>query len=449
MEKWVIVYEKECEAKERTVKIMSEKLCCKPEVYSADSAGEDIWSENIIYIGFCGKGIEVSVKDNACGKEKQIIKILGENEAMLLYAVSEFENKYIPIAEYANTHSMPYYLKPAFEGKVPEYDFKSVPKIKRRGFWSWGYVIYDYKKYIDIMVNLKLNTLIIWNDFVPENVDEVISYAHKNGIYIYLGFAWGWNTADAAMTDISDLAPLTESVVETYKKDFAHLPVDGIYFQSFTETAKADIGGKNIAERVTEFVNETAAKIFEISPKLQLMFGLHATSVKDDIDKLAALDERIDIIWEDCGSFPYAYLASDVRNFEETKRFSKQLQESKNGFGAVLKGLICLDWGTFKHQRGVFVLGENDEEFIKNKFEEKRRVWKYVQGFWLKNARFAQSIISDFKEDSVITALCEDGAIENGIPFPVALMAELMWDADRSLDKLIEETALRPDVIFA
>jgi hypothetical protein len=24
-----------------------------------------------------------------------------------------------------------------------------------------------------------------------------------------------------------------------------------------------------------------------------------------------------------------------------------------------------------------------------------------------------------------------------------------MWDADRSLDKLIEETALRPDVIFA
>ena len=191
MEKWVIVYEKECEAQKRVEKLVSEKLARKPEIYPSDSAGDDVMAENIIYIGFCGKGIEVSVKDNACGKEKQIIKILGENETMLLYAVSEFENKYIPIAEYANTHSMPYYLKPAFEGKVPEYDFKSVPKIKRRGFWSWGYVIYDYKKYIDIMVNLKLNTLIIWNDFVPENVDEVISYAHKNGIYIYLGFAWG------------------------------------------------------------------------------------------------------------------------------------------------------------------------------------------------------------------------------------------------------------------
>ena len=40
----------------------------------------------------------------------------------------------------------------------------------RREMWTWGYVIYDYKGFVDNMVKCKLNTLIVWNDYLPLNI---------------------------------------------------------------------------------------------------------------------------------------------------------------------------------------------------------------------------------------------------------------------------------------
>ena len=110
---------------------------------------------------------------------------------------------------------------------VEEYELVEKPKIKQRGLWTWGYVIYDYKKYIDNMVTLKFNTLIIWNDYLPVNIRDVISYAHENGVKIYLGFSWGWDTSCGERDAILHTDEISQNVVNTFEKEYLNLDCDG------------------------------------------------------------------------------------------------------------------------------------------------------------------------------------------------------------------------------
>ena len=66
------------------------------------------------------------------------------------------------------------------------------------------------------MARLKFNELIIWNDFVPLNIREVIDYAHSYGIKVNLGYSWGWIDGCNKITDISDkkLDELKEQIIE-------------------------------------------------------------------------------------------------------------------------------------------------------------------------------------------------------------------------------------------
>lgn len=53
-------------------------------------------------------------------------------------------------------------------------------------------MIYDYQGYIDHMCDCKLNTLIIWNDYVLLNAAEVVAYAHAHDVKVIFGFSWCW-----------------------------------------------------------------------------------------------------------------------------------------------------------------------------------------------------------------------------------------------------------------
>jgi hypothetical protein len=54
---------------------------------------------------------------------------------------------------------------------------------------------------------LKLNQLIIWNDYMPLNVEEIIDYAHSYGIEVIFGYAWGWKPGFGKhITEIEDAA---------------------------------------------------------------------------------------------------------------------------------------------------------------------------------------------------------------------------------------------------
>jgi hypothetical protein len=299
------------------------------------------------------------------------------------------------------------------------------------------------------MVSLKMNTLILWNDYPPQNSRELIDYAHTYGVKVYYGFAWGWDTRFDKI-DPAHTEELTEAVVREYEEKYASLGLDGIYFQSFTEIWGDTLAGVVIADAVTEFVNRTAGRILENHPDLEILFGLHATSVMNRLPSIAKTDPRVSIIWENSGAFPYSYDPFDIGRFDETIDFhdrTRNLRET-GGFGAVLKGLTKLDWRYFVHQSGDFILGEDGADAVRKNADERRKMWRHVQAYWIRNAECVTRILRRFGRDDMITFLAEDGAIEAYLPYPLALAAEMMWDDTRDTADILAETALRADVEF-
>lgn len=379
--------------------------------------------------------------------------IEGSDDNGVLYGCIDFYNKYLISLEYP--HSDKFRVNPFEEGVFPSFETSSHPAIADRGLWTWGRVIYDYRGYIDNMVKLKLNCVIIWNDFPPVNTKEMIDYAHCCGIRVLFGYEWGWDT-DCNVFDLNTIDTMSKNIFEKYEKSYAHLGLDGIYFQSFTELNKEDIGGILIADAVTKLVNNTSKMFYEKYPHINLQFGLHATSVKEKLQYIKNTDKRIRIIWENCGAFPFKYLPSETEDFEETCDFTKKiltLRGEDDLSGAVTKGLVKLDWLTFTHLEGAHILGISSKTMKRNRIERKRKIWKYVQAYWLTNAGFAYDMVKLFKDvtkgNTSIYALVEDGMFEENIMYPVALYSEMLWDADADINNIIPSVALRDYVTFA
>ena len=158
--------------------------------------------------------------------------IEGFDDAGVLYGCVDFYNKYI--VKFENTDDQARFFINVFDDKLPDFEYTSAPAVKNRGIWTWGHVIYDYKSFIDNMVKLKMNTVIIWNDFVPLNAKEMIAYAHDCAIKVIWGFSWLWDTADAGV-DIQRIYENIDSIVAKYENEYRSLGGDGVYFQSFTE----------------------------------------------------------------------------------------------------------------------------------------------------------------------------------------------------------------------
>ncbi len=114
--------------------------------------------------------------------------------------------------------------------------------------------------------------------------------------------------------------------------------------------------------------------------------------------------------------------------------------------------MICLDWSNFEHQKGPFVLGKASSKFIQNRLNEKSKIWRYLQAYWLRNAKYMLSIVKQTVDkrggDITIEALVEDGMFEEKIFYPVALYAEMLWDCNENMDDIISETALNPYIEF-
>jgi hypothetical protein len=299
-----------------------------------------------------------------------------------------------------------------------------------------------------------MNTLIMWNEFLPLNHREIIDYAHRAGIKVYFGFPWGWTT-NCKNIDFDALDALSDSVVEYYEKNYAASGCDGIYFQSFTELSVDSISGISIAEAVTDFVNKTAAKIFERYPSLDLQFGLHASSVRTRLDCIARVDKRITIVWEDCGAFPYDYMPGKVSNYEETRELVDRitvLRGEGERFGSVLKGLTKLDWRFFEYPTGPYYIGASSERKINELADRKKDIWRMLEAHWLANAGYAydavKAIAASTGGDCCITALVEDGVLERNLHYPVALLAEMLWDCSRETGELMTSVALRDYITF-
>ena len=212
----------------------------------------------------------------------------------------------------------------------------------------------------------------------------------------------------------------------------------------------------NIAAAATDFVNRTAALFFEKYPDIEIQFGLHATSVKNDLGYIKATDERIRIVWEDLGAFPFSYIPNDIKDFDKTMSLVDSianLRGASDRFGVVTKGLVKLDWSEFEHLKGAQTIGVSSRALKENRIERKRRIWRYIQAAWLANADKAQGAVREIcrlkNGDACILALCEDGMFEENIMFPVALYSEMLWNAEGDLKEITKAVAMRGYVDFA
>ncbi len=389
--------------------------------------------------------------------QKRIVVIAGHDDPGVLYGVEEF----IDHLRVSNGQDDPP-NKRKFLDELGPFAVSDYPRIENRGIWTWGYVIYDYRRFIDNMVRLRMNMLTIWNDCPPINMSDVIDYAHARGIKVILGFHWGWGIDNLDPSDKATLTKIKDEVVRNYRDEYAHLGMDGIYFQTFTERNTTEINGEPIAKLVCNWVNEIARDLYAIAPDLYIQFGLHATSILDNYVHLKDLDPRMTIVWEDAGVMPYAYgpdltygdnlthaHAKGLNSVDATIAYSRKLVNfrSNTEFGMVPKGFICLRWASEFEHHGPFILGEHDPEFIRRRFEERRARWDYVDALWLRNypaaTRFYREILSEKPSKMTVTALVEDGLFEQTIPMCVSLYAQTLWNPLRD-DQEILRSALIP-----
>lgn len=448
-----------------------------PVRYACDITEKEINENNIIAVGSCKthpilsayekkgllsvpneeEGYSIFVGKTPNAEEGQTIAIAGADEKGVLYGCMQFIGEYCGDILYKDGYICgANFFENPLERELNTWKVNVVPAVKTRALWTWGYVIYDYKAFFDNMARLRLNEVVIWNDCVPFNAQDVVEYAHALGIKVIWGFAWGWATKCAQAVERlcseEGLKKLKENVLATYEAQYAKTGGDGIYFQSFTELNADNVNGKCIAEIVTELVNDIAGELLNRYPNLHIQFGLHATSVKTHLNILQNVDKRIYIVWEDCGAFPYNYFTDKTEDFKETYAFTERLlslRGTEEKCGAVLKGMLNLDWGSFQHHTGRYVLGERTRSFIRERQIKKDKIWKIVRGGWLKNAEYVRktvALIAKQENAPIVEALVEDAMFENHVALPVAIYAQTLWTPNAPIEEIIEKASKNPFV---
>ena len=395
-------------------------------------------------------GYVVKVMDRPDAPGLKLVLITAKDSAALFYGAVDFVDDYFALAVPA--HGPVKLADEIFDYPLPDYYHASAPAVKKRSVFTWGHPINDYRDYIENMARLKLNQLIIWNDFAPLNARDIVDYAHEFGIQIIWGYAWGWSR-QCDTIDLETLDNLADQIIATYEQQYRDTGCDGIYFQSFTELAKDKIGDRLIAETVTEFVNHVSGKLLAKYPDLFIQFGLHATSVRDHLEFIGQVDPRVEILWEDCGAFPYSYYADsqDEQAWLKTVDFTDRilnLRES-GGIGMLYKGFMTLDWvgDRFVHQSGPYIMGMASRRTVEHDLRVLKPIWRKLQTEWTLNGQrvldMTRHICAAGKQN---VTLGMAGQFAGGIWLPEALCAQMLWDCSLSYPEMLELVSKRRSV---
>jgi hypothetical protein len=309
------------------------------------------------------------------------------------------------------------------------------------------------------MARLRMNRLLLWNDVPPLNCRAIIDHAHARGVKVVLGFPWGWGMESLDPNSLEDRQLIKDDVLCRVEQMQGSLGMDAIYFQTFTETSKKDIGGKPLAVLARDWVNDIAGAILARYPGLRIEWGLHATSILENYKYLESLDPRIVIVWEDAGVIPYAYdpvthshaqsVPASLDSPQATIDYSRKLAtfRANQEFAMVAKGWTTLGWHTEFEHHGPFILGERAPDFIRNRLHARQPRWNDVNRLWLANypeaLRFYRAMLASSPSRMTVLGLIEDGLFEEKVQISAALFAETIWNPHRS-EKEILDNALNP-----
>jgi len=387
----------------------------------------------------------------------RLLVIAGADASGVLYGVEEFNARVMYRTERTDAWDVRLHAVDGWNGRrkqldeMPDFTLSETPAITERGAFSWGFVIYDYRRYLDQMARLKMNTLTVWHDRVPLNMPEVLDYAHSRGVKVTAGFHWGWGNDERDLSKADDRAWIKQHVLHTYHTHYAHLDIDGLYFQTLTEHSNQEVAGRSIASWCCEMINDIAGTLLEEAPHLRIQFGLHATSIREKYTDLAPLDKRVIITWEDAGAVPYEYTPlaeSRGETFESTLAYSRELAAFRPGtpFAICPKGWMCLRWVDEFEHHGPLLMGERDERFLHERLHARQGEWAVQNDRWFRlyplAAQFYREMLA-INPNLLVTGLIEDGLLELQVQPSVALFAETLWNPHQSDTELLAR-AMRP-----
>lgn len=397
-------------------------------------------------------GYVVKVMNNPEYPEYKLVLICGDTPAAVFYGTVDFLDDYLAKA----TPSFDAYIhlpNELFQHPLPDYYIATSPDFKTRSVFTWGHPIDDYQEYIANLARLKLNQVIIWNDYLPLNSEDIVAYAHSYGMEVIWGYAWGWGF-NCMETNVNNLDELKQQIVDEFNRTYRNVGGDGIYFQSFTELPVSHINGVKISEAVVDLVNQTASVLLEDNPNLHIQFGLHASSVRNSLEDIARVDKRIEIVWEDCGGFPYKSWPDEFNGFHSLEQFESQydfadkiIELRGNGqTGIVYKGMLTMDWsrGRVTHQVGPYVMGKVSDAIKQSDDNLISKAWRVFSAEWMEDGKYVHDLTRHIKEktDGNVN-MCMAGMFSGGVWFPTALCAELYWDSSASYEDIRKKVLKR------
>jgi hypothetical protein len=221
---------------------------------------------------------------------------------------------------------------------------------------------------------------------------------------------------------------------------------DGIYLQSFTETSNATIGGLPIPKAATKLVNEVSRRIRAEEPGKSIVWGLHSNSMRrsDAAKAIAKLDPSIEILWENCGGFPYWELNARGQGQPDDELCNLALANNKL-VGFAWKAQIRMDWASYIAPAGPFMLGCAGEKVIaRDKTVTDGRLLSYDEE-WVLAGRRAWEHIRLLRAQK--NKPCEFNAVVEqatcAYAFATQCQAELFWSSKDDWETVAKRARLR------
>ena len=371
--------------------------------------------------------------------ESKVVVLAGDTPAAVLWATIDFCRSDIrEIAWWSRTaeEHVGWFVAERMFFTVPKLaDYVRIarPETEIRSQFTWGHVIDDYRRHFRTLAELRFNRVILWNEFPPVNAAEIVREAHDWGLQVYWGFAWGWTADLCQSAATSDLGALADGVVREWREVWKPCGGDGIYFQTFTEQGNTMIGRRTIASMAVEVVNDAYRRIRAEAPDLDVVFGLHAGSVRTNLAEIEKADRSMEILWENCGGFPFYENtnATDVA-------FLERICGDRRPVGLVWKCQVRQDWENWAHQSGPFLLGETGPDTDRRDERAYSSLYYTFDEDWLARGGIAYDQLKRLraganppKEMNVVVALFNPPSLSTRI------IAELFWSTAEPWEEIV------------